>query len=142
MKLRVAQRAILSEREKQMLRELRQSRRYPVARFELHSSQSEELVSTALNFVRITEPEDSMELVQERSRALRSLVEQGLVWADFESNVWVAGDHVIYYRSRIYEQLCSTAMEAQKLPGTLFDLPFLRKGYLYLTARGRKTLCC
>ena len=53
----------LTWREKHLLRAIGQACRYPVARFELHSDSSEELVMTALDYVRITEPEDSMELI-------------------------------------------------------------------------------
>lgn len=131
----------LTKREKQMLLEVRQSRRYPIARFELHSSRSEELVSTALDYVRIVEEDDSMELVKERGEALRSLEEKGLLRADYDINVWVCGDHTIYYRSALYALLCRTAMEAQSLPGCVFDVPAIRKGYVRLTARGRKAVC-
>ena len=85
----------LTKREKQMLLEVRQRRRYPVARFELHSSCSEELISTALDYVRIVEEDDSMELVKERGEAIRSLEEKGYIRVDFSSNVWVCGDHRI-----------------------------------------------
>ncbi len=142
MKLKRVEPVELTPREKQMLLELRQSRRYPVARLELHSSREEELVSTALDFVRITESEDSMELVKQRGEALKGLVEKGLAWVDFESRVWVCGDHTVYYRSQIYQLLCQTAMEAQALPDCLFDIPALRKGYMGVTGKGKKILCC
>ena len=131
----------LTKREKQMLLEVRQSRRYPVARFELHSSRSEELISTALDYVRIVEEDDSMELVKERGEALRSLEEKGYIRVDFSSNVWVCGDHRIYYRSFLYALLCRTAMEAQSLPECVFDVPSIRKGYVYLTTRGKGAVC-
>ena len=131
----------LTKREKQMLLEIRQSRRYPVARFELHSSRSEELVSTALNYVRIVEEGDSMELVKERGEALCSLEEKGYIRVDYQGNVWVCGDHTLYYRSDLYALLCHTAMEAQSLPDCVFDVPAIRKGYVYLTAKGKKAQC-
>ena len=58
----------LTRREKQTLVELSQAARYPIVRFELHSSEEEELLSVALDAVRITETDDSMELVKERGR--------------------------------------------------------------------------
>lgn len=128
----------LTWREKHLLRELSQAGRYPVARFELHSDSSEELVMTALDYVRITEPEDSMELIKERAGALKTLHEKGLIAADFSVNIWVTGDYDVYYRSAVYELLCHTAMEAAKRPDTLFTIPVLVKGYLRLTRRGEQ----
>ena len=128
----------LTWREKHLLRAIGQACRYPVARFELHSDSSEELVMTALEYVRITEPEDSMELIQERAGALKALRQKGLIAADFSVNIWVAGDYDVYYRSAGYELLCHTAMEAAKRPDTLFTIPMLVQGYLRLTRRGEQ----
>ena len=68
----------LTHREKQTLTELSQATRYPIVRFELHSDAQPELVSIALNHVRIVEENDTMELVKERGEALRHLMELGL----------------------------------------------------------------
>lgn len=130
----------LTWREKHLLREIGQARRYPVARFELRSDSSEELAMTALDYVRVTEPADAMELIKERAGALKSLHEKGLVAADFSVNIWVAGDYDVYYRSAVYELLCHTAMEAAKRPDTLFTIPVLVKGYIRLTRRGYSTV--
>lgn len=130
----------LTAREKRILVELSQSTRYPVARFELHSDQEPELVSVALNYVRITEETDSMELVRERSDALRHLMELGLVFLDYTVSVWAAGDYDVYYRSKLYEMFCHTVMEGAKREGFLFDLAVLRKGRAYLTNRGVEAL--
>ena len=130
----------LTAREKRILVELSQSTRYPVARFELHSDQEPELVSVALNYVRITEETDSMELVRERSDALRHLMELGLVFLDYTVSVWAAGDYDVYYRSKLYEMFCHTVMEGAKREGFLFDLAVLRKGRAYLTDRGVEAL--
>lgn len=126
----------LTQREKQMLREIGQAKRYPITRFELHSDSSDELVMTALDFVRITEIEDSIDLIKERAAALKSLWEKGLVRVDYSVNIWVTGDYDIYYRSAAYELLCHTAMEAAKLPDVLFTIPKMVKGYVRLTLKG------
>ncbi len=126
----------LTKREKKILRELSQASRYPIARFELHCDQEEELVSVALNYVRIAEEDDSMDLVKERAAALQHLMELGLVFIDYTTSVWVAGDYDVYYRSRLYELFCRTAMEGAKRPGFLFNLAYLRKGYAMLTEKG------
>lgn len=113
--------------------------RFPLARFELHNDAEEELVITALDNVYLTSPEDGMELVKARGAALRDLEEHGFISIDFDSPVWVAGDHQIYYKSKLYELLCHTALEASRtVEGCLFNLPVLRKGYAERTPRGRK----
>lgn len=128
----------LTEDEKKILLEMQNEKRYPIVRLELHSSQEDELVNTALNYVRITDETDSMELVKARGAALQSLMEKGLVFIDYTIRVWVADDYTIYYKSKIYELLCNTVLENSKQPDTIFDMPYLRKGYANLTARGEE----
>ncbi len=129
----------LSDLEKELLKEIRDEDRFPIVRLELHSSEEEELVNIALNYARITDPQDSMETVRARGEALRGLMEKGLVFIDYTVRIWVSGDYDVYYRSNIYELLCHTVMEGAKQPGALFNLPYLRKGYASLTRRGEKT---
>ncbi|MGX8700217.1 hypothetical protein [Caproiciproducens sp.] len=126
----------LTEEEKNILTEIRESQRYPIVRLELHNSENEELISIALNYVRITAAEDSMETVKARSAALESLMEKGLVFIDYTVRVWVSGDYDVYYKSKIYELLCRTVMESAKQPGAVFNLPYMRKGYAALTFKG------
>lgn len=128
----------LTEEEKNILTEIRESQRYPIVRLELHNSENEELISIALNYVRITDTEDSMETVKTRSAALKSLMEKGLVFIDYTVRVWVSGDYDVYYKSKIYELLCRTVMESAKQPGAVFNLPYMRKGYATLTLKGAK----
>jgi len=128
----------LTEDEKSILLDIDREKRYPIVRLELHSSENEEVVSTALNYVRITNPEDSMETVKARSAALKSLMEKGLVFIDYTVRVWVSGDYDVYYKSKIYELLCHTVMESAKQPGAVFNLPYMRKGYATLTLKGVK----
>lgn len=128
----------LTEEEKNILIDMRNQKRFPIVRLELHNSEEKDLVSIALNYVRITDPEDSMELVKARGDALKSLMERGLVFIDYTVRVWVSGDYDVYYKSKIYELLCHTVMESAKKPDSLFNLPYMRKGYAQLTARGRK----
>ena len=63
-----------------------------------------------------------MELVRERSDALRHLMELGLVFLDYTVSVWAAGDYDVYYRSKLYEMFCHTVMEGAKRDDFLFDL--------------------
>lgn len=128
----------LTQDEKKILLEMQEEKRFPIVRLELHSSQEEELVNTALNYVRITDENDSMDAVKARGAALQNLMVQGLVFIDYTIRVWVAGDYDIYYKSKIYELLCSTVLENSKQPDILFDMPYLRKGYAELTHKGEK----
>lgn len=130
----------LTRREKQTLTELSQSTRYPIVRFELHSDAEPELLSIALNHVRIVEEDDSMELVRERAEALRHLAELGLVRLEYGVAVWGASDYTVYYRSRLYESFCQTVMEGAKRPGFLFDLAVMNRGRACLTKKGVEAL--
>jgi hypothetical protein len=128
----------LTEEEKDILLDIQQEKRFPIVRLELHNSEQKELINTALNYVRITNTDDSMELVKARGAALKSLMEQGLVFIDYTVCVWVSGDYDIYYKSKIYELLCHMVMENAKKPNTVFNQPYMRKGYAQLTRKGQK----
>lgn len=128
----------ITQEEKKILLEMKQAKRYPIVRLELHNSEDTELVSVALNYVRITDAQDSMETVKERGAALQSLMEKGLVFIDYTVRVWVSGDYDVYYKSKIYELLCHTVMESAKRPEAIFNLPYMRKGYANLTAKGER----
>nr|WP_319487416.1 hypothetical protein [uncultured Caproiciproducens sp.] len=128
----------LTEEEKNILLDIKHSKRYPIVRLELHSSENEELASIALNYVRITSVDDAMETVKARAAALKSLMEKGLVFIDYTVRVWVSGDYDLYYKSKVYELLCHTIMESAKQPGAIFNLPYMRKGYATLTVKGTK----
>ena len=128
----------LTEMQEELLLSMRGDR-FPMARFELHNDAEKELVMIALDNVYMEHPEEEMELVKKRGEALRGLEERGLISIDFNAPVWVAGDHIVYYKSKIYELLCHTALEASRtVEGCLFNLPVLRKGYAELTPRGRR----
>jgi hypothetical protein len=128
----------ITKDEQEILLEMKRAKRYPIVRLELHNSEEPELVSIALNYVRITDPQDSMETVKQRGTALQSLMEKGLVFIDYTVRVWVSGDYDVYYKSKIYELLCHTVMEGAQRPGAVFNLPYMRKGYASLTAKGER----
>jgi len=128
----------LSDEQKEILQDMEQAKRFPIVRLEMHNSEQEELVNIALNYVRITDENDSMELVKSRAAALQGLMEQGFVFIDYTVHIWVSGDYDVYYKSKIYELLCHTVMESAKQPKAIFNLPYMRKGYAQLTQKGRK----
>ena len=121
----------LTQTERELLQAVRSARRFPLVRFELRNSEEPELRSIALNHVYITDPEDSMELVKERSAALESLRRRGLVRISYALPAYVQSDYQVYYRSRLYELLCHTVLEAQGKPGFLFNLPAMRFGQVF-----------
>lgn len=121
----------LSPMEKEILKAVRAAKRFPIVRFELHSSQEPGLRSIALNHVYITHPEDSMELVKERGAALEGLRKKGLVRISYTLPAYVQSDYQIYYQSKLYELLCHTVMEAQGKEGFLFDFPAMRFGQVF-----------
>lgn len=124
-------RILLTKTEKEMLEAVRNAKRFPLVRFELRSSEEPELRSIALNHVYITRPEDSMELVKQRSAALEGLRKKGLVKISYSLPAYVQSDYRIYYRSSLYELLCHTVMEASGKPDFLFDLPAMRFGQVF-----------
>jgi len=128
----------LTEEEKNILLDMENAKRFPIVRLEMHNSEQKELVNIALNYVRITDENDSMEVVKERGAALKSLMEKGLVFIDYTVCIWVSGDYDVYYKSKIYELLCHTMMENAKRPNPAFNLPYMRKGYAQLTRKGEK----
>ncbi len=121
----------LTQMERELLQAVRSAKRFPLVRFELRNSEEPELRSIALNHVYITDPEDSMELVKERSAALESLRRRGLVRISYALPAYVQSDYQIYYRSKLYELLCHTVLEAQGKPGFLFNLPAMRFGQVF-----------
>ncbi|HIS50916.1 MAG TPA: hypothetical protein IAA80_10505 [Candidatus Gallacutalibacter pullistercoris] len=121
----------LTQTERELLQAVRSARRFPLVRFELRNSEEPGLRSIALNHVYITDPEDSMELVKERSAALESLRRRGLVRISYALPAYVQSDYQVYYRSSLYELLCHTVLEAQGKPGFLFNLPAMRFGQVF-----------
>lgn len=121
----------LTQTERELLQAVRSAKRFPLVRFELRNSEEPELRSIVLNHVYITDPEDSMELVKERSAALESLRRRGLVRISYALPAYVQSDYQIYYRSKLYELLCHTVLEAQGKPGFLFNLPAMRFGQVF-----------
>lgn len=115
-----------------MLSAVAHAKRFPIVRFELHSSQEPELRSIALNHVYILSPDDSIEEVKERSAALESLRKRGLIRISYSLPAYVQSDYRIYYQSKLYELLCHTVMEAQGKEGFLFDFPAMRFGQVFL----------
>lgn len=127
----------ITAQERELLREIRGSRRYPVTRFELRSTREPSLRSTALDNVHLRDPGEGMEEVKARAALLRSLEEKGLIVLNFELISYVKSDYQPYHDSALFTLLSRTVEEGRGREGFLFDYPFLKKGLAALTLRGR-----
>ncbi len=128
----------LSLLEKELLLAVRDCNRFPIGRFELHSTKEDSLVSTALNHVVIESPDDSMEQVKAIGSALASLEEKGLVFLDYDLRVRVVSDYDAIANSDLFAQFCQLAEDAQLHPEFLFDRAELCKGLAKITLKGER----
>lgn len=118
---------ILTMKEYDLLLQIRH-RPLPVVRFELHSSAEPELVSTALNHVYMTSPEDSMEQVKETADLLTHLQELGLIEVIYHPFATAPAAYTIYEQSALFGQLKGMVEEGKDRPGFLFDTPAVCRG--------------
>ena len=126
----------ITEQEKAVLEQIKQTRRYPVCRFELRSSKEEDLVSTALDAVHLTDEHETMESVKARAALLKSLEEKGLIVINYSLKTFIKGDYLRYHHSDIYHELEQLVQEGGKREGYLFDYSFVKKGQAVLTPKG------
>lgn len=113
-------------------------KRYPVARFELHSSRNTELVSVALDRVHLNHIDDSIEQIKYHACLLEKLEQQGFIRLEYALPVTVRSDYQIFYDSAAYRQLCALVKEGKSRPGFLFDQAVIRRGRAVLTAAGKR----
>ena len=83
----------ITEEEKEVLQQIHAAVRYPVCRFELRSSREEELRSTALDAVHLTDEKEGMESVKHRAELLKSLEEKGLIVLFYHLKTFAKGDY-------------------------------------------------
>lgn len=127
----------ITEEEKALLTQIKNERRYPVCRFELRSSKEEDLVSTALDAVHLTDEHETMESVKARATLLKSLEQKELIVLCYNLKTFVKGDYQLYHHSDIYHQLEELVKEGGKREGYLFDYSFVKKGLAVLTIKGK-----
>lgn len=128
---------LLTMQEYQLLLQIRR-RPLPVARFELHSSADPGLVSTALNHVYMTSPEDSMERVRETAARLSRLKELGLIELIYRPFATAPAAYAVYEQSALFAQLKSLTEEGRTRPGFLFDTPAVCRGLAVPTGPRRR----
>ena len=102
----------LTHLEKELLLAVRDCNRFPIGRFELHSTKESSLVSTALDNVVIERSDDSMEQVKTIGSALASLEEKGLVFLDYDLKSRVVSDYDAIANSDLFAQFCQMAEDA------------------------------
>lgn len=126
----------VSPEEKALLQEIRASRRFPVANFELRSSKDPSVFSGALQNVHLYSIDDTMEEVVRRGELLERLARKGLVFLNYELRAYVQSDYAPYRESDLFRELEASMKEA-KDEGFYFDYAFLKKGLAVLTPRGK-----
>ncbi|MBS5343666.1 MAG: hypothetical protein KHX91_03775 [Clostridium sp.] len=127
----------LSSDEKNFIFQIADSARYPIVRLELRSSKERSLISTALNHVRLETKHDSMEVVKQRASILQSLYEKGYIEICYKVFITVQSDYTIYSTSDIFLLLHQLVEEGKKNPDYLFDIPYIKRGQVMLTEKGR-----
>ncbi|HJD23169.1 MAG TPA: hypothetical protein H9694_03375 [Firmicutes bacterium] len=130
----------LSPEDRALLATIAGVKRYPLVRLELRSSRERELRSTALNHVRLENPDEPMAAIKARGQALARLEQAGLIKIDYRPAVTVAADYAVYRQSAVYRELCALVEEGKGRPGFLFDTPHIRRGRAVLTPKGRRIL--
>ena len=130
----------LTKEKAQLLRSIADTKRYTVVRLELRSKKEDSLRSTALNHVHLDEPETSMEEVKALSSQIAALLDKGFIHADYELFATLASDYEVYQKSLVYRLLCELVEAGKKRPGFLFDTPYIKRGRLILTPKGKKAV--
>ena len=128
----------LSSSQKALLRSIAGTKRYTLVRLELRSTKESSLRSIALADVHLNQPDESMETVKERAAELRALEQMGLITLDYRPGIVVVSDFDVYMQSAIYRLFLDTVDEVKTRPGTLFDIPLMKKGRVWLTKAGEK----
>ena len=129
----------LTPEELALLQEIKNSRRYAVANFELRSSQNDEIYTGAMENVHLLDKDEEMTPVVERGELLEQLKEKGLIVLNYELGVYVKSDYVIFKESHLWTELETAVAEAKEQNFT-FDLLHMTKGLAELTVKGSYAL--
>ena len=127
----------LSPDENNLIFQIANSTRYPIVRLELRSSKERSLISTALNHVHLETKHDSMEVVKQRASVLQSLCEKGFIEISYKVFITVQSDYAIYGVSEIFLLVHQLVEQGKKNPDYLFDIPYIKRGQVILTAMGK-----
>lgn len=127
----------LTFEDTELLKEIAKEKRYSIVRFELSSSKEESLRMIALPNVHLKYEDESIEVVKARGAVLQRLKENGYIAIDFRPGIFVVADFEIYPKSELYTQLCELAKKGKSKRDFLFDIPYIKKGRVALTAKGK-----
>lgn len=127
---------VISQEEKQLLKEISGANRYPVCRFELRSSREDELISTALDAV-IWNGRMRNGAGEGTRQLLKSLEEKGLLVLYYNLKSYVKKDYQPYHDSDLFHLLEQLVAEGSQREGYLFDYAFVKKGMAVLTCKGK-----
>ena len=78
-----------------------------------------------------------MEVVKQRAAILQSLYENGYIEICYNVFITVQSDYTIYSTSDIFFLLHQLVEEGKKNPDYLFDIPYIKRGQVMLTEKGR-----
>lgn len=129
----------LSAEELALLQEIKNSRRYAVANFELRSSNNDEIYTGAMENVHLLDKDEAMTPVVERGELLEQLKEKGLIVLNYELRSYVKSDYLIFKESKLWAELEEAVAEAKE-QGFTFDLLHMSKGLAALTIKGKYAL--
>lgn len=130
----------LTKEEQFLLREIAESRRYPVVCFELRSSREASLRSTALRNVHMETGRETMEEVKSNGTLLEQLEKKGCIRLEYDLFVTVAADYAHYRSSSLYAMLLELVKEGRNREGFLFDKAAINRGIVEMTSTGRAVL--
>jgi len=130
---------VLSAEELALLQEIKNSRRYAVANFELRSSANDEIYTGAMENVHLLDKDEAMPPVVERGELLEQLKEKGLIVLNYELRTYVKSDYLIFKESKLWAELEEAVAEAKE-QGFTFDILHMSKGLAALTIKGKYAL--
>lgn len=128
----------LSKEQKLFISNIKNSKRFAVTRFELRSSTEPDLISTALNYVHLENPNESMETVKKRSALIEKMYHDGLINVCYHLPLSARSDFQVYLDSDVYHQLCQLVEDGKQKPDFLFDTAYLKRGVITVTEKGRQ----
>lgn len=131
---------VCTEEEQVLLRQIVESPRFPIARFELRSSRDRALISTALNHVYLQTEQDTMEQVKKRGTILQSLYDKNFINLDYRIFITVKSDYERYEKSDIFALLSRLVEQGKQQPDYLFDIAYIKRGRAVITDLGRQAI--
>lgn len=125
----------LNKEELTFLLELSQVAYLPLAQFVMTNSENDAIGFIALPAVHLKTADDSLEVVKERSKTLRSLEQKRLISLDYELPL-EGYDYKEYLNSAVYAYFEETVNQGKEQPDFICDTAEIDLGSMALTALG------